>query len=242
MDFDSQYDLIESYLEGGMTHEQKMNFEERLSKEEKLRNALDEMKQAKDFLEEGGGLFLKQKMQAFEAEEKAKVKPMFSWQILSAAAVVVLLIASFFLFQGPLSGPEAVRANFEPYAATSLRGNAKMENPFNQAVLAYERKDYTNAILFFSQLNADAPNYVESQLYLGNALLAVKDYASAVGPLEIVSKSKDIRFSDAGDWYLLLAYLGNNQQDEFSQLVSEIQMRSTHGYTEKIENLLGQIE
>ncbi|MEM6807219.1 MAG: hypothetical protein AAF696_37805, partial [Bacteroidota bacterium] len=188
------------------------------------------------------GHFLKEKMQAFEEEEKEKVKPMFSWQILSAAAVVVLLIASFFWFQGPLSGPEAVRENFEPYAATSLRGNGKMENPFNQAVLAYERKDYTHAILFFSQLNADAPNYIESQLYLGNALLAIKDYSSAVAPLGVVSKSKDIRFSEAGDWYLLLAYLGNNQQDEFSQLVSEIQAGSAHGYAEKIENLLGQIE
>ena len=63
MDFDSQYDLIESYLEGGMTHEQKTDFEERLLNEEKLRNALDEMKQAKDFLEEGASLFLKEKIE-----------------------------------------------------------------------------------------------------------------------------------------------------------------------------------
>ncbi|MEL6252329.1 MAG: hypothetical protein AAFR87_10005 [Bacteroidota bacterium] len=242
MDFDSQYDLIESYLEGEMTKEQKADFEDRLLTEKELQKALDEAKDAKDLLVESGSIFLKEKMQAFEAEEKAKVKSIFSWQLLSAAAVILLLIVSFFWIRGPLSGPEAIKENFEPYAATSLRGNSKMENPFNQAVLAYERKDYTHAILFFSQLNADAPNYVEAQLYLGNALLAIKDYSSAVAPLEVVSKSKDIRFSDAGDWYLLLAYLGNNQQDEFSQLVSEIQTRSTHGYTEKIDNLLGQIE
>lgn len=242
MDFDSQYDLIESYLEGGMTHEQKTDFEERLLNEEKLRNALDEMKQAKDFLEEGASLFLKEKMQEFEQEAKGNIRPLFSWKLLSAAAVIALLIASFFWFQGPLSGPEAVRENFEPYAATSLRGSAKMENPFNQAVLAYERKDYTNAILFFSQLNADAPNYLESQLYLGNALLAVKDYASAISPLEIVSKSKDIRFSEAGDWYLLLAYLGNEQKTEFDALAGQIQTTSTHAYRERIDGLLNQLE
>ncbi|MDW3648228.1 MAG: hypothetical protein R8P61_14260 [Bacteroidia bacterium] len=242
MDFDSQYDLIESYLDGEMTKVEKADFESRLLTEEGLQKGLDEMKHAKDFLEEGAGLFLKEKMQSFDLEKKEKIKPLFSWRILSVAAVILLLIASFFWFKGPLSGPEAVSENFEPYAATSLRGNAKMENLFNQAVLAYERKDYNNAILFFSQLNADAPNYIESQLYLGNALLAIKDYSSAIAPLEIVSTSKDIRYAEAGDWYLLLAYLGNGQEEDFQQLAGQIETLSTHGYKERINELRAQMK
>ena len=242
MDFDSPYDLIESYLEGGMTEKQKADFEERLLTEEELQKALNEMKDAKNFLEEGASLFLKEKMQSFEQEAKGKVRPMFSWKVFSAAAVIALLIASFFWFQGPLSGPEAVRENFEPYAATSLRGSAKMENLFNQGVVAYERKDYTNAVLFFSQLNGDNPNYTEAQLYLGNALLAIKDYSSAVAPLEVVSKSKDIRFAEAGDWYLLLAYLGNEQTADFDALVGQIRTTSTHAYLNRIDELLNQLE
>lgn len=241
MDVDPNISLIAAYLEGELSKEEREAFENRLNSDKAFQEEFQLYQDTEDLLGESASLLLKEKMQLMEKEEisEAKVKQV-NWLPYSAiAAVVLLLIVSFFWFDSnqSLNSQQIMGDYFESYPAANLRGSAKMEKPFNQGLSAYIGNNYVQAAQGFLAVTPLESEYMEAQLYLGNAYLASGNYVAAIEPLKRVYESQDSRFAEAASWYLLLGYVGLNDVDSFKKLARNINNTPGHSYQDRLDLL-----
>lgn len=235
MDMDPNISLIESYVEGELSAEDRNRFEARLKEDADFYAEFQLYKDAENLLGESASLLLKEKMQAME-NQGGSIVQMAWFRYSTVAAIVLLLIASFFWFSNPsqLNNQELITEYFEVYPAGNLRGSSKMENVFNVGMTAYMDARYEDALLAFQEIGAEQNEFIEAQLYLGNSYLAVGKYAEATKPLSKVYESGDSRFSEAAAWYLLMGYVGSDQEEKFQELSDEILEMPRHAYREKV--------
>lgn len=238
MDVDPNIELIASYLEGELSDSGRRQFEERLKSDADFNAEFQLYQDTESLLGESASLLLKEKMQGMEQEvaSEGQLKKI-TWLPYSAvAAVVLLLVVSFYWFSSPqsLNSQEIIGEYFTSYPAANLRGSVKMEKPFNLGLTAYIGKNYVEATQNFLAVSAEEDEYVEAQLYLGNAYMASGNYESAIIPLRKVYESGDSRFGEAASWYLALGYIGLNDRNSFDILARNIKNTPGHSYQEKV--------
>jgi TolA-binding protein len=136
--------------------------------------------------------------------------------------------------------PEAMVANYyKAPQAPAVRGDLQTSpSLWEQALLAYNDKQYTSAAQLFEKVlkrpefdQRDAAYY-----YLGNIYLAEKQFPSALKYLKQVSH-RSLLYPDA-QWYIALAYLGNHQQEEAVLLLNQIGADEVHHQQENAKQLL----
>jgi tetratricopeptide (TPR) repeat protein len=239
MDIDPQISIIAAYLDGELTEKQRKDFEERLITNTAFQEEFQRYKAASMLLEESASLRLKEKMRELEKKQKGYSRKIWWLPYAAAAAIALLLISSFFYFssQGNLSSEEVIREYFEPYPASRLRGAAKMEDPFNQGLSAYMSAEYGFAISALEQIRPQQNEYIEAQMYLGNAYLATGKYPEAISALSKVFESGDSRFSEAATWYLLLGYVATGNKEQFEKFSAKILNSDRLVFKKEVEEL-----
>lgn len=173
-------------------------------------------------------------------EPEKKGSTVFLYRI--AAAVALLLIATYFFLPTQNSSVDLFAANFEhlpsAIANTSLeRGEHNPADLKSQAFLAYEQENYDQAIPKFESYLSTTSD-LESQFYFGVALLGNGQSSEAITQLQAVKNNppKPV-YTDYANWYLALAHL---QADETktAKTILELLSENSGDFQNQAKNLL----
>jgi tetratricopeptide (TPR) repeat protein len=259
-------ELIEKFLDGKMTVEEKLLFEEKQAQNEEFKNLLTDM----DLLLEGVKLSASktskedklERLKFFndildmeahlsasedKAEEakvgKTKMIPFYQkpWVLAVAASVALLITVSAIWMQTRSPQHERLYAiYFQPFDSpgSGLTRGSSEETLKTKAYDAYDNGRYDEAITLFNQIlqNVDDPI---SHLCLGNAQLEAGQFAPAEKTFNhMLAEHSDL--VTQAKWYLALTYLKQAKMERAKATLWEISKSSTYG--EKANKLLKELD
>jgi tetratricopeptide (TPR) repeat protein len=249
-------ELIEKFLGGAMSAEEKRRFESRRSMDKEFNTMLKDMDLLVAGIKESGSRSSKQeKLErlAFHAEimrmeedaeaeqsggNSSRIVPLYRRpQFIALAAAIALLIAFIpFYYQSP-SNDELFTAYFEPFDSPGsgvTRGINEVSDK-GKAYDAYDNGRYEEAIVLFEKVGTDDPNI---HLCLGNAQLKVGQLDKAEANFNhLLAEHEDL--VTPAKWYLALTYLKQNKIERAKSNLWQITKSSTYG--EKAKKLLEEL-
>jgi len=251
--------LIEKFLEGKMSDEEKKEFEKKLNVDKSLNAMMTDMNLLVEGIKMSAAQSSKEEKSdrlkffneindieknAFEiSSPAAKIVPMYRrpW-VLSAAASVILLVTVTFYFmreQTPIN-EKLYTAYFEPFDSPGsglTRGNSEVTLK-TEAYEAYDNGNYKVAAQLFEQIIKEKEDPI-AQLCLGNSYLAQNDFPKAEKIFtDMVTKRTEL--ITQANWYLALTYLKENKMERAKATLWEISKSSTYG--EKARKLLKELD
>ncbi|WP_412560112.1 tetratricopeptide repeat protein [Winogradskyella sp. MIT101101] len=213
-----EFESIEAYLNGQLSDEDVMVFENRLKNEEGFASKVEDIKTILTGLETQ---VMKEQLDEFHDEmpnsqediitNEPKVKSLH-WKRIAVAAVLIIGLGSFWLFNG--NSNDRLYSNYftpDPGLPTTMSSTANYE--FYEAMVDYKQGDYNTAgqkwkVLLEAKPKSDTLNY-----FIGSALMADDKTNEAINHLKTVTESNDGAFKNEAYYYLGLAYLKSGNTD-----------------------------
>src|SRR5258708_28008667 len=247
--------LIEKFLDGRMTTEERKDFENKLSNDQALNTLMNDMNLLVEGIKMTAAKTSKEekldRLKFFadineiekESAPRAKVVPIYRkpW-VLSAAASILLVITLTFYFmrdQAPLN-EKLYTASFEPFASPGsglTRGSSELTLK-TEAYEAYDNGNYKVAAQLFEQIIKEKEDAI-TQLCLGNSYLAQNNLTKAEKIFtDMVTKHTEL--ITQAKWYLALTYLKENKMERAKATLWEVSKSSTYG--EKAQKLLEELD
>jgi len=208
--------LLYKYFSNQLSNEDRLQLDELLLTDSEFKAQFDYEMGLQRAIKKDRSEKLKSKLVAFEKEaqtkrsSKSQQRSFFPWSI--AASIAILIGVSWFGYN-TYSEPnydDLFDANFESYPNTVqviTRGETNLSNE-KTAFIAYESENYEEAINLFGKLDQDL-NYLD--FYMGISYLKIGDSEKAIAMFK-KSSTEDHEFREAASWYLALAYLKNNDE------------------------------
>lgn len=235
--------LIDKYLQGTLSGEEQERFqtlmqEETFAEEVHFRSMIGIASQ-QEGREQLKSLF-QQADAELDEEASAPIVPMRSgrqsylrWGSLAA---VVLALLVFFLWPSSSSDADLFNKHYQAFPnliAPADRSGAEKEL-LAQALQAYDREAYVEALRLFEQLPERNQN---ERLYLALSLLQTKRIAEAIPLLESISKDPEARYQEAAQWYLALAFLKQGNRTAAEEGIHLILSLPDHRYRDQAQAL-----
>lgn len=223
MDEEAKFNLIEKYLQGEFSQEERKAIEQKIAEDPDLWQEANLHRNLHQFLQNQEEIKLRDQLSALEKARFKKNKPLLTYGI--AAAISLLVVAGiFFLYdQQQISPAEIVAEQFEPYPMVLNERNVGLEDQAIQlAINAYLDQDYPQAITYFNELVNRDTLVTLARFYQGVSLLALNRSAESV---EILAELKDTEQSLIKQqtlWYLGLSYLLQEEQEKALSTFSEL--------------------
>lgn len=249
---------IEAYIGGDLDNSATQAFVARMDEDADLANTVEAYEVGEDALEMLIENNLRAELKQLQSESTAaKVVPMASkdrkltvatkqpakrrslFSSLAAAASVALLLG-FFTFQYSATSMDNLLAEHSTFVMPepNRSGDVANEHPLTVGMEAQKKEDYTTAINFYKNIPTDNIRYNEAQSLLGHTYYENKAYSEAINQFEKVAAAGDIRYKDQAEFYQLLSYVANDQQDaNFDSLMNKILSDGTHNYHQKAKAL-----
>ncbi|HRO48344.1 tetratricopeptide repeat protein [Agriterribacter sp.] len=239
---------IERYLSGDMPSEEKLGFEASIESNKELFDLLQiyrtidaEMHNTEKYSSHEAALrSTLQKLNAAYFRSEAPVIRMNSrkqWYrvAMSAAAVLVLALAGYFLFfQSRADLPQlADRYVKEDLLHLSLTMDGAKDS-LQQGMAAYNNKDYPQAIQLFEAVYKAHPDNSDALKYAGIAYLITKAYNRALACFDELAAKKEL-FSNPGVFLKAVTLLQRNQQgdkEQAEQLLQQVMDEKSDGSKE----------
>lgn len=171
-----------------------------------------------------------------DAQEESNLKPLkpkrFNFFRLGIAAAILLAVIAYFWLTDSPSNEALFAAHYEafPNLIAPIDKGADVENDLAQALRAYERGDFQEAVVLFESLPELDKN---GQVYYGLSLLSVEQNTNAVAQLQVVASDKNARYQQAAQWYLALAFLKTGDRSSSKSVLKQIIERPDHRYLDK---------
>ncbi|HBF88634.1 MAG TPA: hypothetical protein DDX39_08335 [Bacteroidales bacterium] len=212
--------LIESYLDGELSEQEKQEFEQKLKTDKELTNELMLHKAIRSAIGDKEYIDLREKLEKIKHEyhEKAKVKKKKK-QIAaySISTLISVIIASTFIFYDKsYTYDELYDKYYEHYdAGTITRGEVKpTKEIYTNALRTYDNGNYTEAITLLEQITDTSAFYPSKEYFTALSYMELKNYSEAIKHFEQVQNSKQCIYSDNATWYTGLCYLKTNQTEK----------------------------
>jgi tetratricopeptide (TPR) repeat protein len=256
------FKIIEKFLDGTMTEEEKSAFEERCKTDESLNHILMEMDSLVEGIKKSAAhttqsekedrLRIFREMSEFELSEPemsqissspGKVIPLYqkSWAVATAASFILVAALTFYFIKDQTPRNEKLYiAYFEVFDSpgSGLTRGSNSVTIKTEAYEAYDNGDYTVAVKLFEQILQEKEDPI-TQLCLGNAYLSQNDPAHAEKIFnEMLEKQTEL--ITQAKWYLALTYLKQNKIERTKATLWEISNSSTYG--EKARKLLNELD
>jgi tetratricopeptide (TPR) repeat protein len=232
--------LIESYFLGTLSVEEKDHLNELLKSDTVFNEEFQFYKNLNKVTEAEDDRLFKTQVQQYENELNPNKKTHTKWLV--AASIIILLGMSYFIVFQNINSNEALFAeNFEPYRniiQPIVRSNVS-DDIKSQAFIAYEKREFNKAILFFSKIQETESNsyYI---FYKANCFLALENSSEAISLLKnYISTQGD--FTEKARWYLALAYLKENNIKSTKNILQNIVDSKTY-YHKKAALLLNELK
>ena len=251
MDKEKELALIEAYINGELSSEETLGFENRLTADGPLKELLDVYVILKEGIQTAGKKALLHK---FETWDQGMSNPLVQAKTTSpksinlgvwraAAAVLVIGTLGFFLWysSGVQKSKRLYNEYFEVYSNVMVpitRSNQDLTQT-EEAFLSYESGDYESAIEGFTKLlETEERSFL--YFYRAMGLMSIKQYQGAIKDLETVISLKD-EFAVQSNWYKALCYLAEGDTASASIVLNSISSGKS-SYKEKSVELINQLE
>ncbi len=125
----------------------------------------------------------------------------------------------------------------------TLRGAATPDDPFEAALSAWQKKDWTAVLFALRDVSTNDPQLIRAQMFRGHAQFKLKQFKQAAQTFAAVSDSRIQPWAEEADWYLLLALLAADQAETagFQIRLSKVLSDAGHPYFAEAEYLKRQL-
>jgi tetratricopeptide (TPR) repeat protein len=242
--------IIECYLDGQLSEEEKSSFEQELKNDPKLQL---ELKKHKFIRQAGEHIYAQDLKKHFEKvrikslSDQAPVIPIYKrrkW--LGLAASIILILTFGILFTYNSSYPSRLIAS--SYTQPSLdRTRGSESNNVNmlleQAMQYHAKQEYQQAIELFNKITDDMPQFVESMEMLSDAYVQTKDYSLARDILVKITRrtSRGLSIEERMKWNLALIHLKLKETKEAKDILEELAKDPSSTYYIKAQKVLKKI-
>jgi hypothetical protein len=195
-------DLLYHYFSNTLTPDLEAEFNTRLAQDPEFKAQLEYENNLKAAITAEHTAALKSKLKGFEATHHPSPKATwrFNWKI--AASILIIIGASWWgygtFFTTNYASLYATHFKVYPNTAYPITRGDTLNTLERKAFLAYERKAYTEALVFLEQLNTSYSNFYKAQAYLG------VEHPQKALPLLAQEISKHGTFTAEAHWYLAL--------------------------------------
>ncbi len=233
------FEQIEKYLQGDMTKEESLAFENEMQHNETLRDMTHQTKQAMEAIYISS---MKEKLKSIDEKlniERGKTKQytIVKWAV---AASIVIAVSVFTVVK--LSAPEtestAIYAQLyskDPGMPTLMDQSFNFE--FDDAMIDFKLGEYSNAIQKFLVLNRDEPGKDEVILYLGLSYMESGEHKKLLELWEGWSP-QDVAIRQKFEWYHALNLLKLDEKTEAMDLLVNISTIEDHAYNTEAKKAL----
>ncbi|MEQ8705070.1 MAG: hypothetical protein RIC19_14185 [Phaeodactylibacter sp.] len=218
------FEDIEAYLAEEQTEEERRSFEADLEEDVRLQEAVKKHRLAHQltsaYVAERTRGQVAEVFNAHRRQKSGRVIPMGRWAA-AAAAVLVLLVAGYWMISSPQqSAPALVTSYFEPYPdrVTTMGSEA---DALTEAMAAYNAGRYEEALTLFGALPQGSLQMELLNLYTGTAALQAGQMDLAEQALAQTARSATA-YAPAGQWYLALTYLQQEKTALAKPLLEEL--------------------
>lgn len=244
MQDNSTYDEMElliRYMDGEADAQEKAATEKMLKENASLQERYENLVAAKEAIRSKG---LRERVQALhkefskeqETNESAKVvKPSFRKVFLRIAAVFILVVGGYFIYEYTTTNNETLYAdNFVSYEIPVTRGGEKVDS----IDALYTAKNYTAVIDAINKkpVKTQKDYFLKAQSYLqtNNAAAAIAAFKLVV---ELNMQSNEKYFEQETDYYLMLAYIKENDIDNARRQLERIIANKQHMFYSKAKEI-----
>ena len=246
------FEEIDKYLKNKFTPEEKAIFEKKVKEDPKLAEEvkIQQFEEAslnwlveKDLREQVKQY--RQEAQAEDApEQKVKVRKLNVQRLLAIAATIALVIIAFFWLNQPKETgyPELAQLYIEKYPPALSNSTKSSGSTIDNQLISYaeiietqQRDDLEELLLDLKALEISNPELEDIPYYLGLAHFLRSDYPEAINYLEpylqqIAKQGDSFKRSGEARFYLTMALLSNQQEEEAQQVAAPILSDSNHDY------------
>lgn len=215
MDEKAKFNLIEKYLQGEFSEEEKKAIEQKIAEDPELWAESNLHLRLHQFLQNQEELKLREQLKALEeATRKRKSNPLLTYGIAATVSLLALAGLFFWYTQQQIVTEEIFAARFEPYPMVlSQRNESRGNQDLQSAVNAYLAQDYHEAIIYFDELIEKDTLVTLAQFYQGVSYLALNQPLQSIEKLSAVKDSDQSLLQQQALWYSGLAYLLNKDRD-----------------------------
>lgn len=249
--------IIEKFLDGDMTREEKSAFEERCKSDTSFNRMLKEMNTLIEgiknsashttFGEKVDRLKLVEELHRIEMLKEmaspVKIIPLYqkTWAIATAASLILAAALTFYFVRERTPHNEKLYISYFEVFDSPGNGLTRGSNSVTlktQAYEAYDNGNYAEAAKLFEQILQEKEDPIV-QLCLGNAYLSQNDPVRAEKVFNDML-DKHTELITQAKWYLALTYLRQNKIERTKATLWEISKSGTYG--EKARKLLNELD
>ncbi len=232
-------EFIRDYLLGKLSVDEERAFEEDLTANAELAEALDLQRDIMVGIKAGFDQQLKAKLSAVDDENKGVIRQLKVWRWASAAAVVLgSLGVYFYMTQTPLH-ERSYLSHFSDFP--NIVTPVQRDTDTDLSALDYlDSGDYMEAVKGLKQLQSQQPEQEYPRFYLGLAYLHLENWHLAIEALEGVRQGSDQRFIEPATWYVMLAYLRSGDLEK-TRLLAEYLVSENSQYRKDARAILDRL-
>jgi tetratricopeptide (TPR) repeat protein len=234
-------ELIERYLKGELSVEEKQQAEHRIATDAGFRQRLEIFSEYRQMHDSKLASF-RQLLEEVQQEHREEQRPGRKYWLMAASVSVLCLLAAIFYFvQGPAAEPEALYAQYfeVPADNLSIRGDEDEQTVLNEAMSYYNNQQFEQASQDFGQWLRQYGESAPVLFYAAMSHMALEEMPQAIEQLEKITQEPTVaaEYRRPAQWYLALAYLHVGRQDRAKTLLEDLKNTSS-SYAGKAARLL----
>jgi tetratricopeptide (TPR) repeat protein len=237
-------DIVDRYLEGSLSEQERTAFEERLLQDEVLRQQVDDMKLMRASIMRASRKAALENLKALEnALPLVEKKGLTLWTNiwLQAAAVLLIGLITYALWPASVDEQELLATHFEVYPNVimpTVRGEIPNDSTLKAlAFRAYDQKQFDEAGQLFNRIDSKDVNIL---FYLGNCYIATNQPDKALPLFESVLNDYNV-FDEQAEWYIVISYLKLENRQKAKEVLKKI-VASESSYKAKALLILEKLE
>ncbi|MEQ9403517.1 MAG: hypothetical protein RIM99_08030 [Cyclobacteriaceae bacterium] len=208
---------IESYLQGKLSEEEQIIFENKLDSDHSFKEQFNDYVTAIESVTDQG---LREDLDRIYNEKVAGRQVRFTdkWKYLTGIAATILIVSVFYVFRPDTTSTDQLfRKYFSPYPnLSSTRSNE--QNDYTLLLEHYSSGRYSDVISQFENIDKRPEDHV--LFYVGISYLAV-DHSDRA--LEVLSALTSDKFKQQTTWYLALVHLQKGDSELAEQKLTQIE-------------------
>ena len=206
--------LFDQYLRGELNQAEVVEFENRLVADEGFLQQFNLHKETLDGIDLHFDQILKSKLKVVENElsqQPATSRPRIWWGI--AAAITVLLVSTFLLYDRQAGIDDPYQAFYKPYPNIVSPSSRSLAGESDIWSYAYDAGDYAAAMSAIEQQLQLSPDSLDLLFYHGQSALAINQLPEASRQFQVVVNRDSSRYTGPAIWYLSLIELKKGNSD-----------------------------
>ena len=240
-----QLDKIDAYLKNKLSKSEKESFEQQMSTNPSLMEAVQQQRKAIQLIEALGDqqlkLQLKQAIQNKNQTSKPAKRLTIRWRTAAgiAASLLVLAIALWFIF-APSSNDALFATNYEIYNLSVNSRDNSIDQSIRAAVDLYQKSQFEEALPLLDGIY-QSTNDSKWRIAQAVSLIETEQYQRAIDQLSAIRSNGTDVYQNPALWYTAMAYLKLDQKEQAITNIELLSQKEPDIYTQKARAFLDDI-